>query len=1484
MRWGTPPQVFFNFGGQFSSASSNYPTNTGGLQRKTIADNGVPFTWELDGDVIDLDGDGIGESVYFDSGGFKRFVRAVPADGAPPRLLQAIHNGRGGHALVTYAQMHDGSAVVQDPAATWFDGRPKATPRTQWVVKAVRNTDDFAGTDSTTSYLYLHPRHGADDEGRFAFRGFEEVWTTSPSLMKTVQRYDYAGDWSGRLAQVLVVPGEAASEVRSISKTKWTGRALFNFAVTSYFPTAVETWTCATGQNEAACLAAPAGYTVSESTLTDFPLIGDKRLILETGSKLSNANVDNDRQTIRTFTMLVDATSYLVRPVSTTKEHRVAGTMVMYAKSAQEWEPTLKAPTTEETWFDSNDANRAKTSLVFDLTTGNLLERRKPVQNDAGTSSAIFEYDSRKLFVAKETNELGHVRDFQWEYGTGTKLQTDGPDIRTCTACDPPTPDQPLKEQTKIRVDGLGRTIERWDTNSEDGGSFVLYQRELTSYVDNATPTIPASTTHQVRKTTSIASSWTNVKTELDGHGRPLRTIQLAQGTAPADAITSYAYANDGTLQSVSVPDPTQNNASTVTYRYTFDSLGRAISIRRPDSITVANQSGVDITYNGVTKTVREVTGVAGGLAAATKTVTDSFGRLVEVHEKYAGPGNGQSEQFAITHYTYGPDDNVIAVVDPQSVTTQLQHDFAGRRTQIVRHGRTWKYTYDKNGNLISEQVPGSPNPPVTDPDYTTTIVYDALDRPVSKLVGARGMSATDQTLFAGRSETFQWDYGGNMKGHLRYWTSYAPNASTPTLKREMRRTDLDLGSTDKVSFFGLAGLTTSHQTLARYNLAGLPSSTHHYDQVAPSNHNTVSTIQYDANLRPTKIDFNNINSGQPVHALAVQTRNVAGLVTKRRTVFVPGTADYVESNWTYDTLGRITDQLVQTTPGPVQVARQTLTYLGNDNPSTLGHTIGASAKSFQYGYDFRHQITSAAETTTPGYFTSAYVYGPAGRFTGTNIAQTNPAPGSELIPRNVAYQYADPDPERVTALLLAGGSTRFASYQYDEAGNMTSRCYGASAAPCVGESVEFLYDGKDQLRRATKKLNGVVQGSEEYWYDHEGSRVAIVKRDASGTKTETIVFRGDVEAHYDSANTLDFVYTHVSLGTPVARLKRTNTGIELEHQFHGLANHTLVAVSSAGTINSAFSYTPFGEVVETVDAGNGEGAAAHPRRFNDKYQDAISALAYYGARCFDRTLIGWSQSDPLYSRVPDAALHGNPRRANQYQFSLSNPLMYLDPDGLDSFGGTGNVGSYRSEMESSTRGWAANTSSDLVDTQSCEYSSSRCPPRWTLFADLNQKKSAEAKQIPIPEFAPEDSDVRFAPPGWEKDLRCSTPDQCKLAKRIGVAWLVLLTPVVVATIPAMVRGASATRVGPVATTVLDTNRIHHIFGQARHNLDPLVARFGGSREAAYTAVESATQTVVRSQRLSGVFETAVRVADFNVVVRGRVMDNVARISTFFIP
>src|SRR5262249_33585501 len=124
--------VYYNAGGQFITPGTGYLGDEVGLARRIHVD-GANKTWELKADLIDLDGNGIPESTYFFGSNLVRAQNSPLA--TPPRLLWRVHNGRGAHTTVTYASMHDADVVVQHPELTWLDGRPKASPHNQWVVR-----------------------------------------------------------------------------------------------------------------------------------------------------------------------------------------------------------------------------------------------------------------------------------------------------------------------------------------------------------------------------------------------------------------------------------------------------------------------------------------------------------------------------------------------------------------------------------------------------------------------------------------------------------------------------------------------------------------------------------------------------------------------------------------------------------------------------------------------------------------------------------------------------------------------------------------------------------------------------------------------------------------------------------------------------------------------------------------------------------------------------------------------------------------------------------------------------------------------------------------------------------------------------------------------------------------------------------------------------------------------------------------------------
>lgn len=1275
--------TLFNQGGRYSDITAGAVGYGPALGHTTIANKvDSTFTWEIRSDMVDLDGDGILEGVDFGDAfpASQLMVVSSVADAAlvpnvtpltkPPRLLVSIDNGRGAVTSVSYSSMANSSVVEQHPEL----GR--TMPHTEWVVQSVTVTDAPASTTSTSTHHYKNPRFSPDDRGRYGFRGFDEVVTTHPGGSQTVNQYDYGVDWSGRLKTTLVMPGAGSvpGEIQSIDETIWAPYTLFSGHVTAFFATTVDHGVCKNGQLESACRANTDTHTrtlAAPTALSSTTVSGPALLYEVTASTSLGGSTSDARITQTTYAVDADADVYRVRSLAVTKSSQAGGPgsgnpLVMYAKTARTWDPTFRVALTDEVWVDAIDANRAITRRAYDMSTGNVTRRWKPEQNASNTTSTAYTYDLRQLFLASEVNELGLQVDYVFDYGTGAKLVTFGPNVAGCAQATPPTcsAGDPLKEERKIRVDGLGRVIERWESFSDDGSVYKLYKVEDISYDDNSwrASGIRTSVTHQHAFDVSNTGvfKWTKEKTDQDGHGRPSKKTVYTFGSVARDHVTTFQYSNDGTLSAVTVPNPNETVACstasndtgcTVTYTYTFDTLGRSTGMRRPDSATPSSRSGVDISYDGLSGTTTEIVGGSGGETAVTKVVVDAFGRVIEVDELRA------ANQWAVTKYSHTPDDEISAITDPESRVTTLVHDFAGRRTQITRGTSSWNYTYDRNGNLRAELVPGATSV-VEQLSYTTTIAYDDLDRPSSKSIGQRKLSASDQALFATGTETFTWDYGNNRKGHLRYWSSYAPNSSTRAML-------LDLGNnaqgqrTLTNETITLAGFTDlSRQFVQNYYLSGELRTTHYRDYVgAGATNETTSTMLLDARGLPTSMTVTGPASSSLT--IAVQSRNVAGLVTKRHTDITGQPMTYIESNWSFDALGRITSQVVQKGPGTTQVVRQDLAYFGSDDPSQLDHWLGAANhKQFHYTYDARHQLTQVSETA--GAFTATYGYGNAGRFAAATEA--GPAlPGGDVRPRNVTYEYSATRPEEVTGLINTDGS-RYANYTYDLAGSQLTRDYVG------GDHLDYTYDGKDQLRRTTRKSStGTTLGSEEYWYDLAGERTIVVKRDAAGSVVEMIWFMDDTEAHYDAAGRVVHAYSHISMGTPVARVDRTsNTVTALEYQFHGLASNTLAAVDKSGTVNASFSYAPFGELIESTSASGSAGVAGHRRRLNDKYFDEVSDLAYYGARFYDKVSMGWTQGDPLYHFAPDYA-KGDSRRANLYQFSLNNPLRYVDADGRDS-------------------------------------------------------------------------------------------------------------------------------------------------------------------------------------------------------------------------
>ena len=118
--------------------------------------------------------------------------------------------------------------------------------------------------------------------------------------------------------------------------------------------------------------------------------------------------------------------------------------------------------------------------------------------------------------------------------------------------------------------------------------------------------------------------------------------------------------------------------------------------------------------------------------------------------------------------------------------------------------------------------------------------------------------------------------------------------------------------------------------------------------------------------------------------------------------------------------------------------------------------------------------------------------------------------------------------------------------------------------------------------------------------------------------------------------------------------MRKKHDNIRLYHVDH-LGSTTLVT-DIDGEITQHVAYIPYGEIF--VEQRNGSWNT--PYLFNAKELDEETGLYYYGARYLDPTHAAWLSVDPMFEKYVGAS---------PYNYCHGNPIVYVDPDGLDEYG-----------------------------------------------------------------------------------------------------------------------------------------------------------------------------------------------------------------------
>ncbi len=1216
-------------------------------------------TYRLLEDMTDIDGDGEVDWVTKNQIGQGYTFYTEPEDRPAMRLMNSVDNGLGRVTGVTYRPSSSNDVDIEVPEVDESAGMPTHI----WLVESMTTTDAAnPNLEATTHYDYGEPVWNADQRGRYGFRGFTMTRATRPLGSVIDSTFDYSVDWSGRQIETTTyfeadAPSVALTDrhPESIEQTDWDDLTLFSGAAISFQPTETREFTCSNGQTRAQCLASAPRKTETitwlslpaASTPTGPPLVWYRAF---SKLKRGSAYVDGDRRYATNRTLYAGTDFYRLRPERVINHERVNGVDEISYLVDEFWttngtfnEKSVQRLSHPEVGPPAVASVSGATWRYNDLGLGLVTATKNPNQSYSGQLKELINYgengEAYKVHPTSTVNELGHKTWTTYDLGTGALLVEQGPNSTSCgTGCTE-------LEVKRTIIDGLGRPLDVYVTTEEVSPAVGYREKRIKrmSYVDTAPQRVI-----EEDKIDWEGANYTWTETTFDGSGRVVKRDELRAGPHHID---TFLYDEQGNLDTLTTNDPSVDDGSTVVYDYKFDPLDRVIGIERPDG------AGVEWSYDGLTATRREV-GDSGPLAE-TRTTTDVFGRLVRVDEVLVAGTPG----VATTLYQYDANDNVKQVTNPDLIITAMTHDLASRRTSITRGARTWKYTYDRNGNMLTERVPlaAGMDPVIDGPRYTVSTGYDALDRPTSRTAGPRELTSGatgQQTEFAIGAIAFSYDTGAtNAVGRLVSAKRASGTTSTfcpAPCNHWLRSFDYDARGnvkSDTLAFnlqpsLGASVLIKDSRTITRaFNPSGGVVQETHGDGSGTGGLTgaTVTTTSYDERGLPQELLWTNAPPLGLYGVLATATRNAPGALTQIA-------SNLAKQDWVYDSIGRVVSMTAKSTPVlpvPAVEIKEEWEYFATDDPALLTSSRGTDVQTFSFSFDDRHQLTDASAVDAQ-FYEGHFGYSNGGRVTSAEVA-SDEAPVAP--PRNVTYQYlsADPvvDPEAPKRLMT--GAAQFMVYGYDIAGNVTSRDEDG-VAPF---DFTFLYDGEDQQRLVTSTAAGQ---SELYHYDHTGARILAVTRQGTAV-TKVRLWHGSLEVEYSPTGAPVETLTHVGLGVPIARIENHAVARRL---VHGQLGHMLGAFNNDGTaLESAFFYGPFGEILS--EAGS---SGDYSRRFNGKEHDQLADLYYYGKRYFDPLSLTWTQADPVFRFAPDLAWD-QPRLSNLYTFDLNNPVRYLDPDGL---------------------------------------------------------------------------------------------------------------------------------------------------------------------------------------------------------------------------
>ncbi|KAA8482589.1 RHS repeat-associated protein [Arcticibacter tournemirensis] len=642
------------------------------------------------------------------------------------------------------------------------------------------------------------------------------------------------------------------------------------------------------------------------------------------------------------------------------------------------------------------------------------------------------------------------------------------------------------------------------------------------------------------------------------------------------------------------------------------------------------------------------------------------------------------------TYYVYDDFGDLSFVLPPGSEPDGGMDD-----ARLNKYG--YQYRYDGRRRLIEKKIPGK--------DGWESMVYNKIDQVV--------LTQDPRQAQSGKWNFSKYDGLGRVVMSGEYQNSTGTRTSLQTTADAQTDT--------------LWERYTGGSTGEGYTNRTFPTS---YSKLLSVNY-------YDDYTFPGSTTFGAL----PV----ARSRMIKSLLTGTKTN-VLGTTTMLTSLTFYDDDGRVMQVKSQNYRGGVDSVLTTYTFTDQPETVTRYHTSPSNSVTVKTRYQYDHMgrkthtwesINNAAEVLLAknnynevgqlwkkelhnGLQTTTYTYNERGWLSGSNSTKFDLQLRYNQTTKGALPQYNGNISEQEYTGDYSGH--RWFTYQYDALNRLEKSVYNNSNL--LGEQLAYdkmgnitsltrsgygpltyTYDGYGRLG----SVSGFKAGS--YVYDANGNAYSDGTRgvtitynelnlpslvSGTGTATYTYDAAGNKLRSVQGGTTRDYIagiqYTNGEIDfiqTEEGRAVRKSDGsYAYEYNLKDHLGNTRVVIDDNGNntqrVVQEDEYYAFGLNVGKYTLGN-----KNNYLYNGKEkQDVLTDEYDYGARFYDPVIGRWTTVDPLAENHHDF---------NPYNYTLSNPLRYTDPLGLDTLGINSTTQIHRGDQVEISKGQYVTASSDEI-------------------------------------------------------------------------------------------------------------------------------------------------------------------------------------------